>query len=61
MYSQVIANRPGETLDKVLQSLSELSNDCNFKAVPVEVHKEEAICDAFLYMAWNPTSFAKGF
>ena len=40
--------QPGESLDKFLQSLRELSKDCNFKPVSSEVIHNESICDAFI-------------
>ena len=38
----------GESLDTYLQNLKRLSSDCNFRAVSVTVHQEEAITDAFI-------------
>ena len=40
--------QPGESLDKFLQSLRELSKDCNFKPVSAEVFRNESIRDAFI-------------
>ena len=38
----------GQSLDQYLQKLKNLANDCNFKACTAEVHKDEAIRDAFI-------------
>ena len=38
----------GESLDAFLQKLKRLSVDCNYEAVSAQVHKEEAIRDAFI-------------
>ena len=38
----------GESLDCYLQKLKRLSVDCNYQAVSAQVHKEEAIRDAFI-------------
>ncbi|GFR79069.1 hypothetical protein ElyMa_000547000 [Elysia marginata] len=39
---------PGQSLDQYLQKLKNLAKDCNFQAVSAEVHKNEAIRDAFI-------------
>ena len=38
----------GEPLDCYLQKLKRLSMDCNYQAESAQVHKKEAICDAFI-------------
>ena len=38
----------GQSLDQFLQKLKNLAKDCNFKACTAEVHKNEAIRDAFI-------------
>ena len=38
----------GQSLDQFLQKLKHLAKDCNFKACTAEVHKNEAIRDAFI-------------
>ena len=38
----------GQSLDQYLQKLKLLAKDCNFKACTAEVHKNEAIRDAFI-------------
>ena len=38
----------GQSLDQYLQKLKTLAKDCNFKACSAEVHKNEAIRDAFI-------------
>ncbi|GFR60866.1 hypothetical protein ElyMa_003542200, partial [Elysia marginata] len=39
---------PVQSLDQYLQKLKTLAKDCNFQAVSAEVHKNEAIRDAFI-------------
>jgi len=39
---------PGQSLDQYLQKLKTLAKDCNFQAVTAQVHKNEAIRDAFI-------------
>ena len=46
---------PGETLDQYLQKLKTLAKDCNFRAYTAEVHKNEAIRDAFISGLISPT------
>ena len=38
----------GESLDRYLQKLKQLSMYCDYQAVSVQLHKEEAIRDAFI-------------
>ena len=38
----------GESLDRYLQKLKQLSMDCDYQAVSAQLHKEEAIRDAFI-------------
>ena len=45
---------PGQTLDQYLQKLKTLAKDCNFKEVTAEVHKNEAIRDAFICGLLSP-------
>ena len=45
---------PGQSLDQYLQKLKTLAKDCNFKAVTAEVHKDEAIRDAFISGLTSP-------
>ena len=45
---------PGQSLDQYLQKLKTLAKDCNFKAVSAEVHKNEAIRDAFISGLTSP-------
>ena len=45
---------PGQSLDQYLQKLKTLAKDCNFKAVTAEVHKNEAIRDAFISGLTSP-------
>ena len=39
---------PGQSLDQFLQRLKTLAKECDFKAVSADVHREEAIRDAFI-------------
>ena len=45
----------GESLDIYFQKLKRLSVDCNYQALSAQVHKEEAIRDAFIggMMSYN--------
>ena len=45
----------GESLDTYFQKLKRLSEKCNYQAVSAQVHKEEAIRDAFIegMMSYN--------
>ena len=38
----------GESLDRYLRKLKQLSMDCDYQAVSAQLHKEEAIRDAFI-------------
>ena len=38
----------GQSLDQYLQKLKNLAKDCNFTACTAEVHRDEAIRDAFI-------------
>ena len=40
--------QPGQTLSEFLQKLQSLSKDCEFQAVTAEVHRQEAVRDAFI-------------
>ena len=40
--------QPGESLDRYLRKLEQLSMDCDYQAVSAQLHKEEAIRDAFI-------------
>ena len=40
--------QPGQTLSEFLQKLQSLSKDCKFQAVTAEVHRQEAVRDAFI-------------
>ena len=40
--------RSGESLDRYLRKLTQLSMDCDYQAVSAQLHKEEAIRDAFI-------------
>ena len=40
--------QPGESLDRYLRKLEQLSMDCDYQAVSAQLHKEEAISDAFI-------------
>ena len=44
----------GQSLDQYLQKLKTLAKDCNFKACSAEVHKDEAIRDAFISGLLSP-------
>ena len=40
--------QPSQSVDEFFQKLKQLCVDCNFRAVTAQVHKQEAIQDAFI-------------